>query len=201
MIFRGSIKSSSCWYVQGASMADWLWWLALKLLAPLHCGSGLNPMSGSCQLLTEGCWFTSMNNMILQMWKLTTIYNQKRLKNGVKHEFTSPQYAQMYINHVFLLFSGGMSEVIHWLGNGVWQAPTLSLWGVYNIDKNMVYHICIDTPLNPTPPTHTNPLWPCLMKFHETAKKTWHYHSLIALVLLVFQDNIAEFIFLLPKAN
>ena len=107
MIFRGSIKSSSCWYVQGASMADWLWWLALKLLAPLHCGSGLNPMSGSCQLLTEGCWFTPMNNMILQMWKLTTIYNQKRLKNGVKHEFTSPQYAQMYINHVFLLFSGG----------------------------------------------------------------------------------------------
>ena len=28
--------------------------LALKLLAPLLCGSGSNPMRGSCQLLTEG---------------------------------------------------------------------------------------------------------------------------------------------------
>ena len=45
---------------------------ALKLLAPLRWGS--NPMRDSCQLLTEGCWFTPRNNVFLQLWKLTAIY-------------------------------------------------------------------------------------------------------------------------------
>ena len=34
---------------------------ALRLLAPLCWGS--NSMKGSCQLLTEGCWFTPRNNL------------------------------------------------------------------------------------------------------------------------------------------
>ena len=63
-----------------ASVAEWRKCLPLKLLAPLHCGSGSNPMRGSCQLLTEGCWFTLRNNQCLQLWKLTAIYNQKSLK-------------------------------------------------------------------------------------------------------------------------
>ena len=50
---------------------------------------GSNPMRGSCQLLTEGFWFTPRNNLFLQLWKLTAIYNQILLKNGVKHQFTS----------------------------------------------------------------------------------------------------------------
>ena len=61
--------------MDGASMAEWLRRLALKLLAPLLCGSGSNPMRGSCQLLAEGCWFTPRNNLFLQLWKLTAIYN------------------------------------------------------------------------------------------------------------------------------
>ena len=60
--------------------------LALKLLAPLRCGS--NPMRSSCPLLTEGCWFTPRNNVFLKLWKLTAIYNQTWLKNGIKHQFT-----------------------------------------------------------------------------------------------------------------
>ena len=68
------------------SVAEWLRRLASKLSAPLRWGS--NPMRGSGQLLTEGCWFTQ--NVFLQLWKLAAIYNQKRLKNGVKHQFTSP---------------------------------------------------------------------------------------------------------------
>ena len=56
----------------GASVAEWLMRLALKLLAPLR--SGLHPIRGRCQLLTEGCWFTSSNNLFLQLWKLTAIY-------------------------------------------------------------------------------------------------------------------------------
>ena len=71
-------------------MAEWLRRLTLKLLAPLHWGS--NPMRGSWQVLTEGCCFTPRNNVFLQLWKLTAIYNLKRLKNGVKHQFTSTQY-------------------------------------------------------------------------------------------------------------
>ena len=51
---------------------------------------GSNPMRGSCQLLTEGCLFNPRNNVFLQLWKLTAIYNQTWLKNGVKHQFTSP---------------------------------------------------------------------------------------------------------------
>ena len=53
--------------------------LALKVLAPLRWGS--NPMRGSCQLLMEG-------KLFLKLWKLTAIYNQTWLKNGVKHPFT-----------------------------------------------------------------------------------------------------------------
>ena len=56
------------------SVAEWFGRLALKLLAPLRWGS--NPMRGSCQLLTEGCWFTSGNNQFLQLWKLTAICNR-----------------------------------------------------------------------------------------------------------------------------
>ena len=61
-----------------------LWRLALKLPAPLRWGS--NPIRGSCQLLTEGCWFTPRNNFFLQLWKLTAIHNTLWLKNGVKHQ-------------------------------------------------------------------------------------------------------------------
>ena len=43
-----------------ASVAEWLKRLALKLLAPLRWGSGSNTMRGSCQLLTEGCWFIAI---------------------------------------------------------------------------------------------------------------------------------------------
>jgi len=51
---------------------------ALKLLAPLHFGSGSNPMRGSCQLLTEGCWFTPRINLFFQLWKLIChIYQNK----------------------------------------------------------------------------------------------------------------------------
>ena len=64
-------------------MAGWLRRLAVKLLAHLRCGSGSNPMIGSCQLLTEGCWFTPRNKLFLQLWKLKSIYNQIRLKSGV----------------------------------------------------------------------------------------------------------------------
>ena len=46
--------------MSGASVAEWLGCLALKLLAPLRWG--LNPMRGSCLLLTEGCWFTLRND-------------------------------------------------------------------------------------------------------------------------------------------
>ena len=47
--------------------------LALKLLVPLCCGLGSNPMTGSCKLLTAGCWFVPCNNQVLQLWKLTVI--------------------------------------------------------------------------------------------------------------------------------
>ena len=63
--------------------------LALKLLAALRCGSGSTPMRGSCQLITEGCWFIPGDNLFLQLWKLTAIYKQKLFnKNVVKHTFT-----------------------------------------------------------------------------------------------------------------
>ena len=83
-------------------MAEWLMRLALKLVTPLRWGS--NPMRGSCQLLTEGCWSTPRNSLFLQLWKLTAIYNQTWLKNGVKHLFTSPHlkwkvHRDVYHNH------------------------------------------------------------------------------------------------------
>ena len=40
------------WATKGASVTEWLMRLALKLLVPQSCGSGSNPMRGSCQLLT-----------------------------------------------------------------------------------------------------------------------------------------------------
>ena len=76
-------------------MAEWLRRFALKLLAPLRWGS--NPMRGSCQLLTESCWLTHKNNVFLQLWKLPAIYNQIRLKNGVKHPFTSPHHNLLWL--------------------------------------------------------------------------------------------------------
>ena len=35
-----------------------------------------------------GYWFTPRNNLFLQLWKLTAIFNQIWLKNVVKHQFT-----------------------------------------------------------------------------------------------------------------
>ena len=75
-----------------ASVAEWLRRLALKLLAPLRCGSSSNPKRGSCQLLTECFWFNPRNNVFLQLWKLTAICNQIRLENGVKHQYTVTPY-------------------------------------------------------------------------------------------------------------
>ena len=60
-------------HLGGASVAEWFRRLVLKLFAPHRWGS--NPMWGSCQLLPEGCWFTPRNNVFLQLWKLTAIYN------------------------------------------------------------------------------------------------------------------------------
>ena len=51
---------------------------------------GFESKRGNCQLLTEGCWFNPRNNLFLQLWKLTAIYNQVRLTKDVKHQFTSP---------------------------------------------------------------------------------------------------------------
>ena len=84
------VNTNMCLQYTGTSVAEWLRRLALKLLAPLCCGSGSNPKRRSCQLLTEGCWFNPRSNVFLQLWKLTAIYNQIRLKNWVKHQFTSP---------------------------------------------------------------------------------------------------------------
>ena len=63
-------------------MAEWLRRLALKVHAPFHCGAGWNPMRDSCQLLTEGCWFTPRSNQFPQLWKLTAII--KHLQNPVE---------------------------------------------------------------------------------------------------------------------
>ena len=54
---------------RGASIAEWLRRIAVKLLAPLRWGSGSNPMRGSCQLLT----FNPTNKLFLQLWKPTAI--------------------------------------------------------------------------------------------------------------------------------
>ena len=75
----------------------------LKLLDPLRWGS--NPMGGSCQLLTEGYWFTPRNYVFLQLWKLTAIYNQTCLKNGVKHQFTSPLCNKSTASNEHMFFS------------------------------------------------------------------------------------------------
>ena len=60
------------------------------LLITLNYSSLSAGVQIQCQLLTEGSLFTPRNNLFLQLWKLTTIYNQIWLKNGVKHQFTSP---------------------------------------------------------------------------------------------------------------
>ena len=72
--------------------AEWFRRLALKLFT--------NPMRGSCQLLTEGCWFTPRKNVFLQLWKLTAIYNQTWLKNGIKHQITSPHLTSPHLTFI-----------------------------------------------------------------------------------------------------
>ena len=63
----------------------WLWSLTpLSTVVPVQIPWGVV----SCQLITQGCWFTPRNNLFLQMWKLTAKYNHRRLKNGVKHQVT-----------------------------------------------------------------------------------------------------------------
>ena len=79
-VVRSPVSPPPVPYFLGASVAELLMRLALTPLAPLCWGS--NPMRGSCQLLR--------NNVFLQLWKLTAIYNQTWLKNGVKRQFTSP---------------------------------------------------------------------------------------------------------------
>ena len=117
--------------------------LALKLLTPLRWGS--NPMRGNCQLLTEGCWFTPRNNVFLQLWKLTTIHNQRWLKNGVKHQFTSPQWSVCHNTllvitcYVYACTSSSRSFVYHtsfstynWpkcIGYGDWWGPFVTFSG------------------------------------------------------------------------
>ena len=57
--------------------------------APLRCGFDSNLKTrGSCELLTEYCWFTPRNNLFFQLWKLTAIYNQIMLKNSPHLTFT-----------------------------------------------------------------------------------------------------------------
>ena len=62
---------------RGAPAIECIMRPTLKLLAPLRCG--------------PGSWFTSRNNLFLQLWKLTAMYNSNRIRlnNGVKHNFTS----------------------------------------------------------------------------------------------------------------
>ena len=85
-------------------MAEWSRRLAVKLLASIRSGSGSNPMRGSCQLLTEGCLFTPMNNLFLQLLQLTG-YSRISLNNGVKHQFTTPSVLRTYIFYQLLIFS------------------------------------------------------------------------------------------------
>ena len=68
-------------------------------------------------MLTEGCWFTPRNNLFLQLWKPTAIYNQIKLKNGVKHQITSPHLTSprrhnMYNMFYRYLFSTGILMLI-----------------------------------------------------------------------------------------
>ena len=84
---RSQNSSSSSYIPIWVSVTDWLRRFALKLLAPLRCCWGSNTMRGSWQLLTEASWFTHRNNVFLKLWKLTSIYNTQKMKNGVEHNF------------------------------------------------------------------------------------------------------------------
>ena len=42
--------------------------------------------------------------MFFQLWKLTTIYNQTWLKNGVEHQFTSPHLISFKLFSVALAY-------------------------------------------------------------------------------------------------
>ena len=121
--------------LSGASVAEWLRRLAFKLLVSLQCGS--NPMRGSGQLVTEGCWFTPWNNLFLQLWKLTAIYNQTCLKNGVKHQFTSPSPVTHTHTHTHSLsLSLSRSKVLHVVGKIINMLDLYCL-----IDRN-TYETC-----------------------------------------------------------
>ena len=114
-MFYAIFQLYSVIYCGGVSVVEWLRRLALKLLAPLCWGS--NPMRGSFQLLTVGCWFTPRKNVFLQLWKLTAIYYQTWLKNGIKHQSTSPIYCGQFPQFLELIVCMGVN-----------QQPSISNW-------------------------------------------------------------------------
>ena len=123
-------------------MAQWLRRLAFILFVPLLCGSGSNPMRVSCQLLMEGCWFTTRNNLFLQHWKLTIIFNQMRLKNGVKHYITShhlssPHRLFFFLWHIVTVYLLSLSSLfVHPL------SITLSAYYFLNPVHYITVHTC-----------------------------------------------------------
>ena len=103
-----------------------------KILASLRLGS--NPMRGSCQLLTEGCWFTPRNCLFLQLWQLTAISNQLRLKNGVKHQFNSIYTCIYVLLKRFVAWSvvtcpiRAIATPLSSVQRGRWVWPSLKFW-------------------------------------------------------------------------
>ena len=68
----------------GTSVAEWLIRLALKTLAPLRYGSGLNPVIGSCHLL-NGRFLTPSHQQFVppavQTDRHIRLYNQTKAEN------------------------------------------------------------------------------------------------------------------------
>jgi len=121
-------RFSENWLIQlGASVAEWLRRLPLKLLAPLLWGS--NPMRGCCQLLMEGCCFTHRHNLFIHLWKMTAIYNQTRLKNTNSPHLTIDWYKEWGMSHLrrgitrYGLGLNSMRGICQLLTEGYWFTP------------------------------------------------------------------------------
>ena len=84
-------------------------------------------------LLTEDCWFTPRNNLFFQLWKLTSIYNLIRLKNGTKHQFTSAPLHDNAIHNVIVIHV----IVIH--DNVVHDFMDINVFDNYNVYHMVIY--------------------------------------------------------------